>query len=76
MNDFTPNDIKRTRLGILDELIDEMVRAGQDKGLHPVDRVAHKQLTLDLESLRHREFDAEWRWRQARILRNSILNND
>jgi len=76
MNDFTPYDIKRTRLAVLDELIDEMIRAGRDKGLHPVDRVAYKQLSLDLESLRHREFDAEWRWRQARILRNSILNND
>jgi len=68
---YTPQDIENTRRVILDELIDEMVRTSRAKNLHPVDRVAALQLTLDLEGIRNESFDSEYRHAQAMLMEDS-----
>lgn len=70
---YNADDIIRTRLVMLDEIIDECVRAGSAKDLHPVDRVVALQLSQDLERIRHQGFDADYRAAQAVRMKNSIL---
>lgn len=71
---ITESDIVRGRLVILDYMIDELINMNQDVKMHPIDRVASIQLAGDLETLRHIEFQADWRARQANKLHTEATN--